>query len=367
MSRTTYDVVVIGGGFFGCSVAIYFARLGKTAVVLERENGLLLRASYNNQARIHGGYHYPRSFRTANRSRQNLEPFIRDYSECAVGTFTKLYGIAGVDSLVSGSHFSRFCHLINAPLKPAAPKYVRLFCASRVSDVFEAEELAFDAVELARITRQRLLESGGEIRLGVEALGVASAPDSRLNVETTDGVLNAKLVFNCTYSALNRLKGMSSRAAGLRHLISEVVLVEPPEPLENLGITLMDGPFFSMMPFPAARLHSFTHVRYTHHYAWKESGDPGLHPYDALGQYHKRTNYPYMIRDAERYLPVIRESRYVRSLFEMKTLLVSSEIDDSRPILFARDEAHPQLISVLGGKIDNVVDMLQYLEQEFPA
>ena len=58
------DVMVVGGGFYGCALALHLRRSFERVVIVEREDGLLRRASYNNQARLHNGYHYPRSFRT---------------------------------------------------------------------------------------------------------------------------------------------------------------------------------------------------------------------------------------------------------------------------------------------------------------
>ena len=73
MTAATADAVVVGGGFFGCKIAIELRRRGFSHVVLcERESALMRRASYANQARVHNGYHYPRSLVTAERSRRNF-------------------------------------------------------------------------------------------------------------------------------------------------------------------------------------------------------------------------------------------------------------------------------------------------------
>ena len=57
------DAVIIGGGFYGAAIAVYLAKQRglKRITLIEREPTLLARASYNNQARVHNGYHYPRS------------------------------------------------------------------------------------------------------------------------------------------------------------------------------------------------------------------------------------------------------------------------------------------------------------------
>ena len=72
-----------------------------------------------------------------------------------------------------------------------------------------------------------------------------------------------------------------------------------------------------------------------------------------------------MRKDAQRYLPALEQCRYVDSLWEIKTLLPQSEIDDSRPILFRPCEELPNLISIMGGKIDNIFDIFEKITPLF--
>ena len=74
MSGDRWDALVVGGGFYGCCIALHLRRkhgLARVGVV-ERGPGLLGRASFTNQARVHQGYNYPRDFTTAYRSRANF-------------------------------------------------------------------------------------------------------------------------------------------------------------------------------------------------------------------------------------------------------------------------------------------------------
>jgi hypothetical protein len=68
-----------------------------------------------------------------------------------------------------------------------------------------------------------------------------------------------------------------------------------------------------------------------------------------------------MVRDAARFLPMLNECRYEDSLWEIKSVLPRSEMDDSRPILFRRHHGLTNLHCVLGAKIDNIFDLLDEL------
>jgi hypothetical protein len=140
-----------------------------------------------------------------------------------------------------------------------------------------------------------------------------------------------------------------------------MALVEVPEPLKHLGITLMCGPFFSVMPFPPRGLHSLSHVRYTPHDAWREGVGPPVPAYEEMERRARPSSFTWMVLDAARYVPLLSQCRHVDSLWEVKTVLPRNEADDGRPILFRRHHGLPHFHCVLGAKIDNVYDLLDEL------
>jgi ADP-ribose pyrophosphatase YjhB (NUDIX family) len=71
-----------------------------------------------------------------------------------------------------------------------------------------------------------------------------------------------------------------------------------------------------------------------------------------------------MIRDVQRYIPAMAKAQYKESLFEVKTVLSRNETDDGRPILFERHHTLPGCWSILGGKVDNIYDVLEKIEDE---
>ena len=65
IGRMKYDKIIIGAGFYGLYAALFCGKTGQSVLVLECDSQPFRRATYINQARVHQGYHYPRSIATA--------------------------------------------------------------------------------------------------------------------------------------------------------------------------------------------------------------------------------------------------------------------------------------------------------------
>lgn len=361
------SAIIVGGGFFGTSIAHHLKTKRQFAKVtlIEREPAAMLRASYVNQARVHGGYHYLRSFTTAYRSRVNLARFCAEFSSAVATPYQSIYALAARQSKVTHRQVERFCDAIGAPLEPLPKDLWQLFDPRLISSAWLTEERVFDASVLRKIMLERLAAAGVEVRFGAEATAITAQSDRATVAALVEGqrqLLEADIVVNCTYSNLQNVAGVGAPDFHLCHEIAEIVLVDPPPRLSELGITVMDGPFFSMLPFPSRGLHSLTHVRYTPHRAWPDSANED--PDAQLKSYHRHSSVDWMIRDSSRYVPLIAECRPAETLFEVKTILRRNAGDDGRPILFERHGSHGRIISVLGGKLDNIYDALNRIDQE---
>jgi glycine/D-amino acid oxidase-like deaminating enzyme len=361
--RTSYRYVVIGGGFFGAQLAVHLCRQPGEVLLVERESDLMTRASYHNQARVHNGYHYPRSFQTAVRSHLNFQRFVETYPECIDRSFEKLYAVSRRFSHVTAERFYHFCRRTGAPIEPAPTRLSKLFDRDYVEAVFSVTEYAFDARRLRHRMQGDLQRVGVHVETGTSAERLKVRADGALDLQLCGAAGDSRVVadelFNCTYADLNGLLSRSGLPAiPLRHEWTELVLVRPPAALSELGVTVMCGPFFSLMPFPARGLHSFSHVRYTPHCSWDDMGQPapeGLPTVSSFGR---------MQRDALRYLPAASQLEAVESLWQVKTILPRNEVDDGRPVMYRRNHGVPGLHCVLGAKIDNIFDLLEMIPIE---
>ena len=136
----------------------------------------------------------------------------------------------------------------------------------------------------------------------------------------------------------------------------------------------MDGPFFSIMPFGKTGLHSLTSVTFTPHmtcyqetpaFPCQGKGGGACSAF-RLGNCNDcserpETAFPYMANLAVKYLRDEFTFAYRRSLFSVKPILMSSEIDDSRPTVIRTYSKDPTFIAVLSGKINTVYDLDEVL------
>lgn len=353
-----FDVVIIGGGFYGCMLALHFKKHFDKVLLIEKADDLLTKASYNNQARVHNGYHYPRSFITALRSHINFKKFTSDFKESIDDNFLMTYAIAKNNSKVTSQQFKKLCKQIGAPLSEPSPKVRKLFNEALIEEIFTVDEVVFNAKKVREILQERLHTAKVKIIYNEEVIKIKGSDAGILHLQLKSGqIITSRSIYNCTYSQINTiLRNSKLPLIPFKHELTEMPLVQMPNSLKKFGITIMDGPFFSFLPFPDKKLHTLHHVRYTPHVSWT-----GVYEPDKKLQ--RKSNFTFMIKDAQRYLPLLKEVRQTDSLFEVKTILASNEGNDRRPILYLKNYGIKNLNIIMGGKIDNVYDVINEINK----
>ena len=140
--------VIIGGGFYGLSVALYlYDTLGvKNIDILEKEKQTMTRASYVNQARVHNGYHYPRSILTGYRSAVNFPRFTKQFGAAIHSDFNKYYAVAKHLSKVNAHQFKNFADKIEADIAVAPPNIQKMF--NKKLQIISDYKNSFDSASL---------------------------------------------------------------------------------------------------------------------------------------------------------------------------------------------------------------------------
>lgn len=360
------DYLIIGGGFYGCCLALFLRSISDRVMLVEASDQLLDRASRVNQARIHTGFHYPRSALTAVKSMALHQRFAADFPEAVISDFQMLYAVARRRSKISAKRFHRMYQDMGAPIAQASPSQAALFDPDMIEAVFACREYAFDYSVLRKHMIARFDSIDVDLRLQTTVREVADRSDGAVACLSTGEEVHARQIFNVTYAQINQiLRSADLPEAAIKYEVAEIALVDVPPDLKSYGITIMDGPFFSCMPYPAEKLHSLTHVRYTPHFSWTDE-ENRLSPYETLKRLPAETKYRHMILDSKRYVPSLAEATWDHSIYDVKAVLLKNEKDDGRPILFRRQPDSSNVISVMGGKIDNIYDLFNLIRQTSP-
>lgn len=373
------DKVIIGAGLYGLYAALYCAVRGQNVVVLELEEAPFTRATYINQARVHMGYHYPRSLSTAMKSAGYFKRFVEDYSFCIHASFQQIYATSSHFSWTDAAEFKKFCRDANIPCTELPVE--QYFKPGLCDGAFLTEEYTYDA----HILRDYLMEELGkcpnvQLRFQREITRIVKNSRSYEVYTLHEGkeeCYEAPFVLNATYASVNqvldRVEGVRTEDFGLKYELCEIILCKVSENLRDIGFTVMDGPFFSIMPFGKTGYHSLTSVTFTPHKTSYEATPQfscmkeGVCRDGLLGNCNQCSARPesaweYMSTLARKYMREEYEFTYEKSLFSMKPILKASEIDDSRPTVIKQISAEPTFLSVLSGKINTVYDLDEYLE-----
>ena len=139
----TYDKIIIGAGLYGLYSALFCCQRGQRVIVLECDSTPFRRATYINQARVHQGYHYPRSISTAMKSAGYFERFNKDYAFCVNKEFDQIYATSSEYSWSNGKQFKEFCKAAGIPCEELYPG--NYFKEGMCDGVFRTREYTYDA------------------------------------------------------------------------------------------------------------------------------------------------------------------------------------------------------------------------------
>ena len=375
MSALQFDRIIIGAGLYGLYSALFCCKKGQKVIVLECDDAPFKRATYINQARVHQGYHYPRSISTALKSAGYFERFNKDYAFCVNKEFDQIYATSSQYSWSDGKQFKAFCKAANIPCEELyAGNY---FKEGMCDGVFRTREYTYDAMILKDYFLNELEQYGSSvvIKYGVKICSIEKGNETYV-IRTEEGEsYESAFVLNSTYAGTNQILEMAGfEKFGIKYELCEIILCDVNEKLKGVGFTVMDGPFFSIMPFGKTGLHSLTSVTFTPH---TTSYDPvptfscqaeskGFCTTKRLGNCNDCpanpvTAFPYMANLARKYMLDDYRFEYRNSLFSMKPILMSSEIDDSRPTVIREYSKNPTFVGVLSGKINTVYDLDEVL------
>lgn len=341
----------------------------RTIAVLEYDSKPFQRASHINQARVHNGYHYPRSLSTAIKSAGYYNRFLNDFNFAINKKFQKIYAISENFSHASAENFSDFCKAANIPCEPIhSSKY---FKDNTVEAAFVTDEYSMDGKKICNyfgteIGKLQNVELFFNIRINAaENNGKSYVIDCKNAPK-----FSSEFVINTSYASVNQILNLFDfDLFDIKYEIAELILCDVNHSLKNAGLTVMDGPFFSLMPFGLSGKHSLSAVHHTPH---KTSNEllptfkcQKLNPSCSaialencnLCPVKPNTKFEQMKNLAMKYLKDDSKITYKESLFAIKPILKATETTDARPTIVKEFSSSPRFVSVLSGKFNTMYDL----------
>jgi hypothetical protein len=225
---------VLGGGWYGCHIALRLAEMGHDVVLWESSNDLFSGASGANPARLHLGFHYPRSKLTRAMSQEHYSEFMKQYAHLTRGVPVNIYAVAANDSLVD---FGTYCQVLKGEVE--------------FITIANTAELGLENVEGAVLTGER------HIRIDLARDHFKHALNGRARFLMPCDELESPVfdyTIDCTFCALDA-KNIDRYEPCITALLSGPT---------GTAITIMDGPFPSIYPWDESRrLSSLTSALHT--------------------------------------------------------------------------------------------------------
>jgi len=346
------NIAVIGGGIFGALCAMRLADEGCHVTLFERNFQLLMGTS-GRANRLHMGYHYPRADETAQQCLRGYYQFEREFEEAKIAGVRNTYFIASEGSLTDPEVYLGFCERLGLAyelidLTSFTPTM------SNVSMGIRTEETVFDADSLRRLVARRLSDRGVTVRYGAEVVSVGSA-SAGFQVDVAGaGKLAFGAVVNCSYADVNRLTaqlGFSVQPRQYEYVAAPIIEIDEPT---MASITIMDGPFVSLLPLSRKGRYLLFHVDHSViesrtevflDLSWRK---PETSPSVAVdtGEWFGRH-----LESSSHFIPRLAAARLVGISQGSRMVLAHCDDTDARPTLVTKhDEGY---VTVFSGKVDH--------------
>lgn len=346
-------VLVIGAGVFGCNIAIELSKSKFNVDLIETDDDVMMRASRNNHNRLHLGYHYLRSQKTAKQSISGLLSFLFYYGESVLHSFPNYYTIAKDDSYTNAKEFVEFCESVGIDYDYEFPDE-KILNRNLIEESFKVPEPVFDYNILKKIIIKRLLSQNINLNTRTTLIDLKKH-NNTYTATTNQWKREYDVVINASYAHLNEINSM----LGIQSQIIKYQKVSIPifEFDHNpIGLTIMDGPFCSVMPL-GKKKNKFLLYHVKNSVLDSCIGDGCPNSFNVDNNY---LNNIYL--KSQIYYPFLS---YVKHISEYNTIRAVHDNDNDARVTELQDyNEFPNYFSVLSGKITTCVQVSLQIKQK---
>ena len=323
-------IAIIGAGWYGCHFALSFLKKGFKVNLYEKNEEIFSEASFNNQNRLHLGFHYPRSYKTRNQSKRGSRLFYLYYPNLIKNIDLSLYAIAEDSSIVDLDTYKaimRSSELLFEDVSSSIPLMLR-----NIEGVLDTNEKVIDCMAAKKFFKNELqdiiiknseLKQKDIYKLRDEGFQVIDCTWNKL-FKNDSFVYESTIMFKCKN----------------KHEI-------------NFGLTIMDGLFPSVYPVDD-KFSTLSDVEFTPFFKTNKYEEA----YEAIENINESRIMEIkenMVKKISFYFPQFKEYyEIIEPIFSIKTKKSNNRTDDRSSYLINVDE---NIYSVFSGKIDTIFDI----------
>ena len=357
-------IAVIGAGIFGTSIALRLGVDGHRVRLIESRDNILNGTSFNNTRRVHLGFHYPRDLSTAKESFSGFESFYKKYNECIKTNFFNYYLIAKQNSKTSLSEYFKFCSLLGAPFEEFTKKFP--VNTQNCKGGIKCPEYVYDCDQLRNLIYKEINNSDISLMLATKVKSIKKNIDFRLSYGNTE-IEDFDAVVNCSYYNINQFNKslhIESELTQYEYTINFVIDL----PIQHIGITIMDGPFVTLLPFGKPGRFILYHVKHSvlktvvnnsPPKAWLSSKTSPTSSAD-INQLFAKT-----IEDSSYFIPILKKAKFVKLLESPRMVLANKEETDARPSIL--NVPIKNYLTVFSGKVDHCFTVSNKISNYFSS
>ena len=318
------EVIVIGAGIFGITTALVLSENEYNVTLVELESDIMCRASKCNHNRLHFGFHYPRSIKTAKQSLDGYDIFYKNFPN---------YYLIEKNGKINNNEFESFCDELGVYYEQSnTPIDVNM---ESISLSLLTKETIFDFESIKLNLSNRLENSNVKLILNKEITNI-----SELN--------NFDIIINTTYSNMNKINKIFD-ITPTKLKLQDVIVPIFKMNFDKIGLTIMDGEYCSIMPKGFEEktflLYHVKHsvIKQVNDYSvpdnWVNNDDEYIN--DKLDKIYESSSY---------YYPFLKECERI-SYWRTTRALPINDNDERLSELTFNQVGDKKVISLLSGKI----------------
>ncbi len=311
-------ILIIGAGIHGSYLAKYLSSYNVEIFLIDKNKDICNGTSASTHNRANRGFHYPRSIKTAKECKISYDYFKTKYPKF-LDKKQSIYCIEK-ESKVNLKDYKKFYKKLG--IKYHIIKKSSFIKNDKLEAITSGEEGCYNHFKIKKMLKSKMTSNKvkfypnftlKKVSYKNEYLTVISQENKRIT-EKFD------LIINSTYSNINNILKIFNKKSvpiSYKHQITEVAVFK--SKVKFPGITIMDGPFTTIMPYVGKKDHYLLYD--VENSILKKSNN-------YIEHFKKKSNFKKMKEKLSKYLNFTNKISYVKSLYGYRPIPTKKNGDD---------------------------------------